>query len=286
MLANQEGGRNGLILEDVSSLLKKKPGLLKVDASIFDLTDRVAIVTGSGQGIGKAIALCFADFGADLVIAERTAETRETTAAEIRTKGRKALAIEVDTRESEQVADMVRRTLAEFGRVDILVNNVGGEFRSTFLDYSERGWDAIVRENLKNNFLCTQAVGGVMVEQKRGCIVNVASVAGIRPSRRGSAYSASKAGIISLTKYLSAEWDGYNVRVNAIAPGYIMTPGVAEWYRQEPEAYDERRKRIPLGRLGQPEDVAKAALFLASDAADYISGITLVVDGAGTTMID
>ena len=119
-----------------------------MDASIFDLTDRVAIVTGSGQGIGKAIALCFADFGANLVIAERVSETRESTAAEIRAKGRKVLAVGVDLREGEQIANMVKQTLAEFGRIDILVNNVGGEYRSLFLEYNEKGWDALVRANL------------------------------------------------------------------------------------------------------------------------------------------
>lgn len=251
-----------------------------MDASVFDLTDRVAIVTGSGQGIGKAIALCFADFGANLVIAERVAETRETTAAEIRAKGRKALAVDVDVRETEQVASMVKQTLAEFGRIDILVNNVGGEYKSPFLEYSEKGWDAIVRANLKSNFLCTQAVGRVMVEQKKGCIINIASVAALTPIQSSSPYSASKAGVISLTEYLSVEWGKYNIRVNAIAPGYITTPGVAEIYRTQPEASEKRLKDVPLGRLGQPEDVATAALFLASDAADYISGTTLIVDGA------
>lgn len=251
-----------------------------MDASVFDLTDQVAIVTGSGQGIGKAIALCFADFGANLVIAERVAEAKENTVAEIRAKGRKALAVDADVRESEQVANMVKQTLAEFGRIDILVNNVGGEYRSLFLEYSEKGWDAIVRANLKTTFLCTQAVGRVMVEQKKGCIINIASIAGLTPVQLSSPYSASKAGVISLTMCLSVEWGKYNIRVNAIAPGYIMTPGVTEIYRTQPEISEKRLKDVPLGRLGQPEDVAKAALFLASDAADYISGITLIVDGA------
>jgi len=240
----------------------------------------VAIITGSGQGIGKAIALCLADFGANLVIAERVNETRESTAAELRAKGRKALAVGVDLREGEQIANMVKQTLAEFGRIDILVNNVGGEYMSQFLEYSEKGWDAIVRANLKSNFLCTQAVGRVMVEQKKGCIINIASVAGLTPIQLSSPYSASKAGVIRLTMCLAVEWGKFNIRVNAIAPGSILTPGVVEMLHQNPAHFEERRKRVPLGRLGQPEEVAKAALFLASDAAEYISGITLVIDGA------
>lgn len=257
-----------------------------MDASIFALTDRVAIVTGSGQGIGKAIALCFADFGANLVIVERVAETRENTAAEIRAKGRKALALDVDVRDSDQVANMVSRTLAEFSRIDVLVNNVGGEFIAPFLDYSEKGWDAIVRQNLKSNFLCTQAVGRVMVEQKKGCIVNIASLAGINPLPLHGPYSAAKAGIISLTRYLCSEWGRHNIRVNAIAPGDTLTPGVMAIIGKQPEILEERLKKIPLGRFGQPEDVARAALFLASDAAAHISGVTLPVDGGQLTVFD
>lgn len=251
-----------------------------MDASIFDLTGRVAIVTGSGQGIGKATALCLADFGANVVVAERTKETGEATAAEIRAKGRKALTANADVREAEEVDGMVKQALAEFGRVDILVNNVGGEFQSEFLGYTEKGWDAILRMNLKGTFLCTQAVGRVMTEQKRGSIINISSTSGIVPQLKGSAYSLAKAGIINLTQYLAVEWGKYNIRVNAIAPGSTMTTWTAEMYRNRPEFLEERIRKWPLGRIGQPEDVAKAVLFLASDAADFISGITLIVDGA------
>jgi len=245
--------------------------------SKFNLTDRVAIVTGGGQGIGRGIALAFAEAGAHLVVADMRAETAQATAAELRGQGKRALATVTDVRDSGQVADMVRRARDEFGRIDILVNNAAGNFRAPFLEISEKGWDAVVRATLKSVFLCTSAVAKIMVEQGCGNIVSIASVDGIRAALGFAPYGAAKAGVISLTKTLALELAPYNIRVNCIAPGGVDTPGTAQW--RTPEVMEQIRRDIPLGRLGQPEDIACTALFLASDASSYMTGETVLVDG-------
>ncbi len=252
---------------------------------MFTLTGKVAIVTGSGQGLGKAIALTFADAGAHVVVVDWNKETAEKTAAEIKAKGARSLGVVADLRKSDAVANMVERTLQEFGTIDILVNNAGGHFPKPFVEYSEGGWDAIIQENLKVTFLCTQAVGKVMIQQKgKASIVNIASRAGLDPFPSAAPYSAAKAGIINLTRTLSLEWGPYNIRVNAIAPGVIVTTGTRELHRDDPEFYEKRIKKVPLRRLGEPENVANVALFLASDAADYVTGVTIPVDGGIPTL--
>ncbi|MFC2005413.1 SDR family NAD(P)-dependent oxidoreductase [Chloroflexota bacterium] len=254
---------------------------------MFTLTGKVAVITGSGQGIGKAIALCFAEAGAHIVVVDRMEETAAQTADEIKAKGVRSITIIGDLRRGDVVTNMIEQTLKEFSTIDTLVNNVGGQFSKPFLEYSERGWDTIIEENLKSAFLCTQAVGRVMIEQKKkGSITSIASRDGIDPSPLMAPYGASKAAIINLTKTLSVEWGPHNIRVNAIAPSLIVTAGVREVFRERPEMFERRLKRVPLGRLGEPEDVAKVALFLASDAADYITGVTIPVDGGAITLID
>lgn len=252
--------------------------------SKFSVEDRVAIVTGSGRGLGKGIALGLAEAGADIVVAARTVAEIEETAAEIRERGRKALIVPADVRENDQVENMVQKTLEEFGRIDILVNNAGGSFRARTLEMSGNAWDAVVRVNLKTVFLCSKAVGKVMLDQKKGSIVSISSGGGQIGSPRMPAYGASKAGIINLTKTLALDWAPY-VRVNCIAPGVIETPGM-RWSRggiKDAGSVEEQIaaiiKDIPLGRLGQLEDIAAAVLFLASDAAEWITGITIGVSG-------
>ncbi|MFH0810256.1 MAG: glucose 1-dehydrogenase [Pseudomonadota bacterium] len=256
-----------------------------MDAVTVALKDRVTIVTGGGAGIGKAIALCFADAGARVVIADREAACGEGTAAEIRAMGRKALAVEMDVREAEQVDSLVKRTLAEFGRIDVIANNAGGSFPMPLLDYTPRGWETLIRENLNSVFLCINAVGKVMVAQKSGAIINISSVAGIRPIPNSSAYSAAKAGIINLTMSAAIDLGPHGVRVNCIAPGYILTPGVAELYAKNPGQAEERMRIVPLRRLGKPEDIGTVAVFLASDAAAYVNGATLPVDGGWAALV-
>jgi len=244
----------------------------------FALIDKVAVITGSGRGIGKGIALGFANLGADVVIVERDKETAEATASEIRNKGRKGLVVLSDVRENDKVKDVVGKSMDEFGHVDILVNNAGGMFRADISEISEGGWDAIIRANLKTTFLCSKAVSTVMVEKKTpGSIINIASVNALSGSPGSAAYGAAKAGIINLTQSLAMELAPYHIRVNAIAPGVIDTPGTTQW--MTPEREKEIIKSVPLSRRGNPEDVAGAAIYLASDYADYVTGQTLVVDG-------
>ncbi len=243
--------------------------------SKFDLSDKIVIVTGAGRGIGKGLALGFAEAGANVVVAARTVAEIEAVAAEIRAMGRKALAVPTDVRQSDQINNMVQKTLEEFGRIDVLINNAGGSFVVMAMDMSENAWDSIVRENLKPVFLCSKIVGKVMLDQKKGNIINISSGAGEGASPGLCAYGASKAGGINLTRTLALEWAPH-VRVNCIAPGAIETPGLrATSSAQLAGAV----ANIPLGRMGQPEDIATAAIYLASDAAEWVTGITIDVDG-------
>lgn len=244
----------------------------------FGLSDKVAIVTGAGRGIGKAIALGLADAGATVVVAARTASDIENTAAEIEKKGKKALAMPTDVRLSDQVANLVNRTVKDFGRIDVLVNNAGGSFNVPTMDMSEGGWDAILRENLKSVFLCSQAAAKVMIDQKRGAIVNIASIGGLEAYSFSAPYGAAKAGVINLTKTMAVDLAKYNVRVNAIAPGFVATEGIIQLFGAQPDA----ARQIPLARLGNPEDIIGGVIYLASDASLYVTGETLVIDGGLT----
>ena len=249
-----------------------------MDSGRFSLIDKVAVITGSGRGIGRGIALGFAEMGADIVVAERDEDTAEATAKEIRDKGRKAEVVPADVRESEQVDNVVKQALDTFGHIDILVNNAGGMFRAKIAEISERGWDAIIRVNLKSTFLCRMAVSAAMMDRKtKGGIINIASVNGLTGTPGSAAYGAAKAGIISFTRSLAIELAPHGIRVNAIAPGTIDTPGTAQWVT--PEMEETINKGIPLSRRGRPEDIAGAAIYLASDYADYVTGQTIVVDG-------
>jgi NAD(P)-dependent dehydrogenase (short-subunit alcohol dehydrogenase family) len=254
--------------------------------ALFDLSGRVAIVTGAGRGIGKALALGLAAAGADVVVAARTASDIEETAAEIRSMGRKSLPIPTDVRLSDQVANLVQQTVNEFGKLDIMVNNAGGAFVAKVMEMSEGAWDALIRENLKSAFLCSKEAGKVMVQQKKGSIINMASVAGMFAYRTNASYGAAKAGIIALTKTLAADLGVHHIRVNAIAPGYIETAGLALVYREHPEMREKTLASVPLGRLGKPEDIVGVTIFLASDASDYVTGQTFVVDGGFTIAFD
>lgn len=248
--------------------------------SMFSLADKVAIVTGAGRGIGRGIALGLAQAGADIVIADLLATEAEKTAAEIRTLGRKSLAVPADVRSDEQVANMVKRTLGKFHRIDILVNNVGVFGRQTpSLKVTGENWDSLLQANLKGAFLCCKAVAEAMMRQEKGSIVNISSLGGILPPLGFTAYDAAKAGVINMTQSLAVEWGPQHIRVNCIAPGWIETPFNSPLGFLQAPFVVSALKRVPLQRPGKPEDIAGAAIYLASDAADYVTGMTIIVDG-------
>ena len=241
----------------------------------FTLAGKMAIVTGAGRGIGKGIAIGFAEAGADLICVDITSDQAEATAGEARKIGRRALALGCDVREGEQIESVVARAKKEFGRIDILVNNVGGSNFKPALNTSQRAWEAILHLNLTATFLCSKAVAPVMLEQKSGSIVNISTRDSIIPCPGMSAYGASKAGVNSLTLTLAWELAPY-VRVNAILPGAVWTEGSGP-------VLDAVKDRIiagtPMKRLGKPEDIALAALYLASSASDWVTGRLFEIDG-------
>lgn len=245
------------------------------------LKDKVALVTGGARGIGRAIALLFAQEGADVVIWDVNAQESEKTRADIESLGRKSMALQVDVTSFKQVEESVNKILDKFSKVDILVNNAGITRDGLLLRMNEADWDAVLNVNLKGPFNCTKAVSKVMIKQRSGKIVNIASIIGIIGNAGQANYSASKGGIIALTKTAARELAARNINVNAVAPGFIQTEMTAKL----PEDLREKMQaQIPLGKLGEPIDVAQACLFLVSSDADYITGQTIVVDG-GMVMV-
>ena len=250
--------------------------------SKFRLDDRVAVVTWGGRGIGKSIALHFAQVGAHIVVAELDPKTCEATAQEVRALGRKSLPAITDVTNSKQIAKLVEAAMKEFGRIDILVNNAGAFKPLTpVVQISDEDWDWVIRINLTSAFLCSRAVSRVMIDQKRGSIINMASAAGTRANPGLSSYSAAKAAIINFTQTLSIELARYHIRVNCIIPAAIETDLGAAIRGSAQERVE--RAGIPLGRVGYPEDVALAAIYLASDASDYVTGTGIEVRGGPLT---
>ena len=240
------------------------------------LNDKVALVTGAAQGIGKAVAILLARNGADMVVSDVNLEKAGETAKEIEAIGRKAMAIRVDVAHLGDVEQMVDAVLEGFGRIDILVNNAGITRDKLILRMTEEDWDAVLSINLKGTFNCTKAVVKQMSKQRSGKIVNIASVSGEMGNAGQANYSASKAGVIGLTKTIAREFAQRGINVNAVAPGYIQTP-MTETLPDKVK--EELRRMIPLERLGLPEDVAEAVLFLVSETSSYITGQVLNVNG-------
>lgn len=241
-----------------------------------NLDNQVAVVTGAGRGIGRAIALRFAAAGANVVCVSRTAENSEKVAAEVRAAGRKAWALSVDVASGEAVAQAAEKILAEAGKVDILVNNAGVTRDGLLMRMSEADWDAVLNTNLKGAFLFTKAFTRAFLKQRSGRIINVASVIGLIGNAGQANYAASKAALIGFTKSVAREFASRGVTVNALAPGFIetdMTSSLGE------EVRAEILRRIPMLSFGRAEDIAHAALFLASPQARYITGQVLTVDG-------
>ena len=240
------------------------------------LKDKVALITGGARGIGRAIALAFAREGADIVIADVNQLEAEKTAKDIEALARKSLAIQLDVTACAKVEEAVNKILDKLGKVDILVNNAGITRDGLLLRMNEADWDAVINVNLKGAFNCTKAVAKPMIKQRSGKIINIASIIGIIGNAGQANYSASKAGIIALTKTAAKELATRNINVNAVAPGFIQT----EMTARLPEDIKQRmREAIPLNRFGSPDDVAAVCLFLASEEANYITGQVIVVDG-------
>ena len=250
-------------------------GGLRVEEGL-KLAGKVALVTGAAQGIGKAVALLLAHHGADIVVSDINLEKAEETAREIESIGPKAMAVKVNVARFEDVEHMVGSVLEKFGRIDILVNNAGITRDKLILRMTEEDWDAVLNVNLKGTFNCTKAVVRHMAKQRSGKIVSIASVVGEMGNAGQVNYAASKAGVIGLTKTIAREFAQRGINVNAIAPGYIETPMTEVL----PEKVKEELKRlIPMERLGKPEDIAEAVLFLVSEKSNYITGHVLNVNG-------
>ncbi len=251
---------------------------MKMTQERFNLRDRVAIVTGASRGIGHGIALGLAEAGADLVLMGRVKDTLDKAAREISGLERKGFAIVGDASREEDVRRVVDQTLERFGHIDILVNNAGVTYRASAEDFPVAEWDRIMEVNLRGVFLMSARVGKEMIKRGRGKIVNIASLATHIGIPLASAYAASKGGVGQYTKTLAVEWAKHNIQVNAIAPGYIETD-MTRPLKENPERAEWIMLRTPARRWGKPEDLAGAAVFLASPASDFITGQILDVDG-------
>ena len=242
----------------------------------MSLAGKIALVTGSAQGIGRDIALALAADGADVAICDVNIDAARTTAADIEAKGRKSLAVKANVASSEEVTAMVDQTVQSLGRLDILVNNAGITRDGLILRMKDEDWDLVLSINLKGAFLCTKSALKYMTKQRTGTVINIASIVGAMGNAGQVNYVASKAGLIGMTKTIAREYANRNITANAVAPGFIdtaMTQALTENVRQE------LAKQIPLGRLGSSEDVANAVRFLASPAAAYITGQVIHVNG-------
>jgi 2-deoxy-D-gluconate 3-dehydrogenase len=249
---------------------------------IFSLAGKVALVTGASRGIGRAIAIGFAEAGADVAVAARSEGDLETLAKEIDSIGRKALVVPTDVRDRAAIQSMIDRTVAELGKLDVLVNNAGGSnFMSPVVGLRPEGWDKLRTLNLDSVFHATQIGAQAMLASGGGSIIQIASVAGIEGAPGLSPYSAAKAGVIMFSQAVAKELAGSNVRVNSIAPGWIDTP-LNEWMTSDEGTLREAEKMIPLGRIGTAEEIVGGAIYLASDASSYVTGATLVIDGGQT----
>lgn len=248
----------------------------------FDLTGKTAIVTGASRGLGKAMALGLAQAGANVVITD-VLDTKGTV-KEIEKSGAKALGLKVDVTSQADINNMVQETLRKFKKIDILINNAGVYFTTPVASLAEKDWDKVIRINLKGNLMCAKAVGAEMRKRKSGAIVNIASVAGIMAFAQSAAYNASKAAVIMLTKTLAAEWATSGIRVNAICPGVFATD-MTKGLLTDKGFQTMIKTKVPMGRYAVPEELAGAALYLASDASSYTTGHALVVDGGWTVAL-
>jgi NAD(P)-dependent dehydrogenase (short-subunit alcohol dehydrogenase family) len=249
---------------------------------LFDLTGRVAIITGGSVGLGRQMAEGLAEMGASLVLCARKKERCEQAAKELQSLGVDTLALGCDVKDPASILSVVDAAVSKFERIDVLINNAGTSWGAPVEEMRLEHWTKVIETNLTGTFLFAQAVGKFMISQRRGKIINIASVAGIRgapPEFQAIGYHASKGGVIAFTKDLACKWGIHNIQVNAIAPGWFPTNMSAVVIEKNKESF---LKKIPLGRFGNEDDLKGAAVFLASDASNYVTGHVLVVDGGQT----
>lgn len=254
---------------------------MKSNPHNYDFKDKVALVSGAARGIGKTISLLFAQFGAHLALIDINREDLKNVQKEAEKLGQRALIVGVDISKKEQIRRGVERVLNYFGSIDIVINNAGVGQMDPVEEISEKKWDEVLNVNLKGLFFLTQCVGRYMIKRKKGKVINISSQAGLIGIPGHAAYSSSKAGVIGLTKTLAVEWGVYNINVNAVAPTVVNTE-MAKIAWSDPKVKKDMISKIPLGRFGEPIEVAYAVLFLASNMSDFITGITLPVDGGYT----
>src|SRR6478672_5620592 len=247
-------------------------------ARLFDLSDRVAVITGGASGLGRAIGLGLARFGADVAVADLSLERAEAVAAEIRAVGRRAEALEIDVTNWDDVQRLAASVQERFGRVDVCVNSAGGNIRKPILEASPDEWRKVIDLNLTGTWHTAKAIGALMVVQRHGKMINLASIYGHVAIDGNSAYTASKGGVVQLTRALAVEWAPYNVQVNCLAPTYIDTPLTGP-VRENPELLQELNRRSPIHRFGEAWELIGPAVFLASDASGLVTGHSLLVDG-------
>jgi len=250
-------------------------------ANVFDLTGRVAIVTGSTRGIGRGIAECLGLAGASVVVVGRNKAACELVAAELAAMGVKTLAAPTDVTKVAEVERLMQLTEEAFGRIDILVNNAGSALTHKAEDITEAEWDQVLDLDLKSVFFCSQRAGLRMIRQQRGKIINTASIMGQVGQKLTLTYCAAKSGVIGVTRALALEWARHNIQVNALCPGFVLT-SINEEAMKDEKIFNATLRKIPNGRLGQVSDMVGAVWFLASDASDYMTGQTLTVDGGWT----
>ena len=249
---------------------------------LFDLSEKVAIVTGASRGLGQYFARALAKSGADLVITSRDLSRLTEFKQEIETLGRKALPVQLDVLSQSDIDNMVRMAINEYGKIDILVNNAGLNIRRPSTDVSQEDWDTVLNTNLKGSFFCAQAAAREMIKRKHGRIINVGSCTCVFGMEGIAPYTASRGAILSMTRSLAAEWGKFGITVNVLAPGWFKTAQNAVLYENK-EWVDYITERIPLNRPGQPHDLDGTVIFLASDASEYITGQIILVDGGFTT---
>jgi 2-deoxy-D-gluconate 3-dehydrogenase len=254
---------------------------IKMEKNAFDLTGKVALVTGAGRGMGAHIAEALAMYGADVIVCSRTESELVKVAGKIESRGQKAMVYPIDLTRTETIQKMVADCEAEMGAIDVLVNNAGINIPQWAEEVTEEAWDKVIAINLKAQFFCAQAVGRKMIERKEGKIIMVSSQAGSVGLIKRAAYCSSKGAINQLTRTLAIEWAKHNIKVNAIAPTFVEGPFTEPMFKDK-EFKDYVLGNIPLGRIGQPEDVTGAVVYLASNAANLVTGSILAIDGGWT----